>query len=47
MVSTLPSESLRRSRRRKTWLFAGGVSGLIASFSAVFAFMLLLGRGLA
>jgi polysaccharide chain length determinant protein (PEP-CTERM system associated) len=44
MVSVLPSDSLRRSRRRKRWLFAGGVSGLIASFSAAFAFVLLLGR---
>jgi polysaccharide chain length determinant protein (PEP-CTERM system associated) len=44
MVSMLPSETLQRSRRRKAWLFAGGLSGLFAAFSAVFAFVLLFAR---
>jgi polysaccharide chain length determinant protein (PEP-CTERM system associated) len=44
MVSMLPSESLARARRRKSWLFAGGLGGLLASFSAVFALALLFGR---
>jgi uncharacterized protein involved in exopolysaccharide biosynthesis len=45
MVSMLPSESLKRVARRNTWLFAGGLGGLLATFSAVFAFALLIGRG--
>jgi polysaccharide chain length determinant protein (PEP-CTERM system associated) len=45
MVSMLPSEGLRRAARRKSWLFAGGLGGLLATFSAVFAFALLIGRG--
>ena len=45
MVSMLPSEALRRIKRRNRWLFAGGLGGLLASFSAVFAFVLLIGRG--
>ena len=44
MVSMLPNESLQRSRRRNSWLFAGGLSGLFAAFAAVFAFVLLIGR---
>jgi hypothetical protein len=44
MVSMLPSESLQRTRRRKAWLFAGGLGGLFATFTAVFAFALLVGR---
>ena len=44
MVSMLPSEALQRARRRKSWLFAGGLGGLIAAFSAVFAVVLLIGR---
>ena len=32
------------SRRRRSWLFASGLAGLIAAFSAVFAFALLIGR---
>ena len=44
MVSMLPSESLYRARRRNSWLFAGSLGGLLATFSAVFAFALLLGR---
>jgi len=44
MVSMLPSEALFRKQRRRSWLFAGGLAGLIAAFSAVFAFALLVGR---
>jgi uncharacterized protein involved in exopolysaccharide biosynthesis len=44
MVSMLPSEALYRLRRRNSWLFAGGLGGLFASFSAIFAFALLVGR---
>jgi polysaccharide chain length determinant protein (PEP-CTERM system associated) len=45
MVSMLPSDALRRIARRNSWLFAGGIGGLLATFSAVFAFALLIGRG--
>ena len=45
MVTMLPSESLSRSRRRTSLLFAGSVGGLVASFVAVFAFVLLMTRG--
>jgi hypothetical protein len=44
MVTMLPSEALGRLRRRNSLLFAGGVTGLIASFVAVMAFALLMGR---
>jgi polysaccharide chain length determinant protein (PEP-CTERM system associated) len=44
MVSMLPSDSLQRTRRRRAWLFAGGLGGLFATFTAVFAFALLVGR---
>jgi polysaccharide chain length determinant protein (PEP-CTERM system associated) len=44
MVSMLPSEALQRMRRRRTWLFAGGLGGFFATFSAVFAFALLFAR---
>jgi hypothetical protein len=44
MVTMLPSETLNRSRRRNALYFAGGASGLIAAFAAVFAIALLLGR---
>lgn len=44
MVSMLPSEALYRKQRRKSWLFAGGIAGLVAAFGAVFAFALLIGR---
>jgi polysaccharide chain length determinant protein (PEP-CTERM system associated) len=44
MVSMLPSDALRRLRRRNAWLFAGGLSSLFAAFTAVFAFALLIGR---
>ncbi len=44
MVSMLPSETLQRLRRRNAWLFAGGLGGLFAAFTAVFTFALLVGR---
>jgi polysaccharide chain length determinant protein (PEP-CTERM system associated) len=44
MVSMLPSDALSRHRKRLAWLFAGSVGGLIASFGAVFAFVLLMSR---
>jgi polysaccharide chain length determinant protein (PEP-CTERM system associated) len=40
-VSMLSNPRIDRLRRRATWLFAGGVSGLIASFAAVLAFAFL------
>ncbi|HET7260310.1 MAG TPA: XrtA system polysaccharide chain length determinant [Casimicrobiaceae bacterium] len=45
MVSMLPSEALHRLRRRSSWLFAGGLGGLFATFGAVFAFVILVVRG--
>jgi polysaccharide chain length determinant protein (PEP-CTERM system associated) len=44
MVSMLPSESLYRLRRRRSWLFAGGVGSLFAALGAVFAVALLAAR---
>ena len=44
MVSMLPSEALHRVRKRNSWLFAGGLGSLLAAFSAIFAFVLLIGR---
>jgi protein tyrosine kinase modulator len=44
MVSMLPSDALRRARRRSAWFFAGGLGGLFASFAAVFAVALLFAR---
>jgi polysaccharide chain length determinant protein (PEP-CTERM system associated) len=44
MVSMLPSDALRRVRRRHAWLFAGGLGGLFASFAAVFVVALMFGR---
>jgi polysaccharide chain length determinant protein (PEP-CTERM system associated) len=44
MVSMLPSETIRKKQRKDVFLFAGGLSGLIASFAAVIAFALLIGR---
>ena len=44
MVSMLPSESQNRRRRRNSWLFASSLGGLFAAFSAVLAFVLLIGR---
>ena len=45
MVTMLPSEEVNRSRRRNALYFAGGASGLMAAFAAVFAMALLFGRG--
>jgi polysaccharide chain length determinant protein (PEP-CTERM system associated) len=45
MVSILPTHSLRALRRRAALLFAGGVSGLIASYGVAFAFLALTTRG--
>lgn len=44
LVSTLPSSSVRTQRRRGGWLFAGGVSGLVAMFAAVAGFAMVLWR---
>ncbi|HKW81191.1 MAG TPA: XrtA system polysaccharide chain length determinant [Casimicrobiaceae bacterium] len=44
MVTMLPSETLSRIRRRNRFYFAGGLAGLIAAFTAVFAFALLVAR---
>ena len=43
-VSFLPSEPSKRRARRRAFLFAGGLGGLLASFGAVLAFALLVGR---
>jgi len=43
-VSFLPSESSRRLARRRAYLFAGGLGGLLASFGAILTFALLVGR---
>ena len=44
MVALLPSESAYRKRRRNVYVFAGGLTGLVAAFSAVVALALLVGR---
>jgi polysaccharide chain length determinant protein (PEP-CTERM system associated) len=44
MVAMLPNESVRRKLRRNIILFAGGLGGLFATFAAILAFALLLGR---
>jgi len=44
MVSLLASEGAQRRSRRNGYLFAGGLGGLLASFAAVFAFAVLIGR---
>src|SRR6202521_4067672 len=41
MVSALPTHGLRVMRRRAALLFAGGLSGLLASYGAAFAFLFL------
>lgn len=46
MVTMLPNESVSRMRRRNALYFAGGASGLVAAFIAVFALALLFGRGI-
>jgi len=45
MVSTIPSSGLRRRRLRAAFLFAGGVGGLLASYSAAILFTYLTSRG--
>jgi protein tyrosine kinase modulator len=45
MVSILPTHSLRALRRRSALLFAGGLSGLFASYGAAFVFLFLTTRG--
>jgi polysaccharide chain length determinant protein (PEP-CTERM system associated) len=44
MVSLLPSDRWVRARRRNSILFAGGLGGLLASFTAVFAIVVLIAR---
>jgi len=44
MVTMLQSEALSKLRRRNAFYFAGGLTGLVAAFVAVFAFALLLTR---
>jgi polysaccharide chain length determinant protein (PEP-CTERM system associated) len=45
MISVLPTHSLRVMRRRAALLFAGGISGLVASYGAAFVFLFLTTRG--
>ena len=45
MISMLPTHSLHVMRRRAALLFAGGLSGLVASYGAAFAFLLLTTSG--
>jgi polysaccharide chain length determinant protein (PEP-CTERM system associated) len=45
MVSILPTHSLRAIRRRSALLFAGGLSGLVASYAAAFALLFFTARG--
>lgn len=47
LVSMLPSPGLSKARRRRSLLFAGGLTGLLAFFAAVAAFALLLWRAAA
>ena len=47
LVSMLPSPALSHARRRRSLLFAGGLSGLLAFFAAVVTFALLLWRAAA
>ena len=44
MVTMLQSEALSKLRRRNAFYFAGGLTGLVAAFVAVFAFAVLLTR---
>lgn len=43
VVTMLPNERLARRKRRESFLFAGGVGGLVVSFAAAFALVLLFG----
>lgn len=45
LVSMLPNASQRHRQRRQAYLFAGGMSGLIASYAAAFFLTLLATRG--
>jgi polysaccharide chain length determinant protein (PEP-CTERM system associated) len=44
MVTMLPNRLLRRARRRDAFLFAGGVSSLVAAFVGALALLVLFGR---
>jgi polysaccharide chain length determinant protein (PEP-CTERM system associated) len=44
MISMLPNETLTRARSRSRWLFASGLSGLVASFVAILALAALMVR---
>jgi polysaccharide chain length determinant protein (PEP-CTERM system associated) len=44
IVSLLPSEHLQKRRRQRAYMFAGGLGGLLASFAAIFAVALVIGR---
>jgi polysaccharide chain length determinant protein (PEP-CTERM system associated) len=44
MVSMIPGEASLRRRRRERFLFAGGLSGLLAAFVAVMTVAVLVGR---
>jgi protein tyrosine kinase modulator len=44
MVSMLPGERMHNLRRRNSWLFAGGIGSLVATFGGIIAFALLIGR---
>ncbi len=44
MVSMLPTEALRRLRRRSAYLFAGGLGAFLAAFTAVIVLAQLFGR---
>ena len=44
MVSMLPTEAVMRFKRINAYLFAGGIGSLLAAFTGVFAFVMLVGR---
>ena len=44
MVSLLPNERILRKRRHNAYLFAGGLGSLLASFTAIFAIAMVIGR---
>jgi hypothetical protein len=45
MVSLIVGPDIRRKRRRTAWLFAGGMSGLVASYAVAFVMIVLAARG--
>jgi hypothetical protein len=45
MVSLIVGPDTRRKRRRTAWLFAGGMSGLVASYAVAFVIIVLAARG--